>query len=194
MWFFRRRRPEAATQLPGPSFGEWALRSFASDEPVPGMTFARLEQVCSNAASLLCGAAYAEPEAARDAAPSDATLAEEASLMARRTADGFKAALADRDNAVLAWPWDHLATRLAWQATRNEATLERDLGDGLWQISALYALRHREQLQHVLSLWDQVASGVLTGAQSRRPSLERMGREALAAYRSGVVSLSAGHP
>lgn len=169
-----------------PSFGEWTLRAFTRDERVAEMTFARLEQVCSNAASLLIGAAYAEPGAAGEAAGSDGAAAD-AALLARRTADGFRAALADRQHAILAWPWDHLATKAAWDALRAERAAEGPLGDELWRVAAAYARGHRNQLQHVLTLWEQVAAGVLDGSRPR-PDLAVLGGEALSAYRRSLAA------
>jgi|GEM_PF-2098482 len=181
MRFFRRNR---ATPPPVPSFGEWTLRSFAKDEPLEGMTFAQLEQVCSKAASLLLGAAFAEPEAAREESAKFPGAVREAGLLARRTADAFRAALADRERTVLAWPWDHLATRVAWEAARDGDASPGPLGDALWRAAAAYALYQREQLQHVITLWNQVAAGV--SRSGARPDLAAMGRDALAAYRQTV--------
>lgn len=181
MRLFRRRR---SAPPPVPSFGEWTLRSFAKDEPLTEMTFARLEQACANAASLLLGAAFADPEAAREESAKHPDAANEAEVLARRTADAFRAALADRDRVVLAWPWDHLATRVAWEAARDGDAAPGPLGDALWRAAAAYALYQREQLQHVVTLWNQVAAGVSrSGAQ---PDLAVMGREALAAYRQAT--------
>jgi hypothetical protein len=149
---------------------------FADGKRLADLPFSEVERLCANAGSLLVGAAYSMPGRFELAVGRE----KDAALVARRTADGFKASLADRQNAVLAWPWDHLATTVAWEATRDGDTSEAALGRALSEIGGAYALRHREQAGAVLGLWQQVASGVHAGPQ--RPDLERMGREMLAAY------------
>jgi hypothetical protein len=147
------------------------------------MPFARLEQVCSNAGSALCGAAYAEPGALGSLLTIGQELAGEAALVAKRTGDGFKACLDDRQHTVLTWPWDHLATRVAWEASRTGDTSEETVGRRLGDIGAAYALRHREQLAVVLDLWQQVAAGAVEPVPAAEPpSLVAMGRQLLAAF------------
>lgn len=171
----KRRRPEPSRSNHG-TFGEWLLGLFADGKRLTDLPFAEVERLCSNAASLLVGAAYALPGQFERTAGRE----HEAALVARRTADGFKASLADRQNSVLAWPWDHMATAIAWQATSAGDTSEAALGQAISEIGGAYALRHREQVAAVLGLWQQVAGGVHKGPQ--RPDLARMGSEMLAAY------------
>ncbi len=182
MRWFRRGARAPGQPARQPSFGAWLLEQFAGGEPVGELPFARLERVCSNAASLVCGAAYAEPAAFERPELWGPELRTEAGVVSRRTADGFKAALADREHTVLAWPWEHMGTSLAWQATRSgEVTAER-LGERLEGLAAAYALVHRAQLEAVIDLWRQVAAAVYRGEQE--PDLPRMGSEMLAAYRA----------
>jgi len=175
-------RRKQGLPAPVPSFGPWVLRQFALGEPIAAMPFARLEQVCSNAASALCGAAFAEPGAVSGTLVIGPELAGEAALVAKRTGDGFKACLEDRQHTVLTWPWDHLATRIAWEASKTGSASDENVGLRLGDIAAAYATRHREQLAVVLDLWQQVATGVAESAQAEPPNLVRMGRQLLAAF------------
>jgi hypothetical protein len=176
---FRRARPALAED--GGTFGEWLLGLFADGKRLADLPFSEVERLCANAASLLVGAAYAVP------GHFTASVAgtRDAALVARRTADGFQASLADKQNTALAWPWDHMATTVAWGATRDGNTSEAALGRALSDLGSAYALRHREQAAAVLGLWQEVASGVRAGAP--RPDLARMGSEMLAAYQSAAV-------
>ncbi len=149
------------------------------------LPYAEVERLCANAGSLLCGAAFARPAAFAGRVPT-AEVAYEAALLARRTADGFKASLADRKNTVIAWPWDHMATHIAWQATRANDTSEDALGEVLLALGTCYATRHREQLAAVLDLWGQVARGVHRGPNE--PDLARMGEEMLSAYEAVLAA------
>lgn len=170
------KSPPKAAAIETPSFGIWVLHSFARDEPVATMPFARLEHVCANAAALVCGAVYADPGAFAAPAEDDSG---EAALVARRTADGFARALADRVHTVLAWPWDHIATRVTWQATHEGVLAEGRTGRALEHLAAAYASRHREQLAMVLGVWADVAAGLATGPT---PDLVAMGRTALGEF------------
>lgn len=172
------RRPKPTGPVARETFGAWLLGQFAGGREFDGLPFPEVERLCANAGSLLVGAAYAFP----DSFASERTLeaARDAVLIARRTADGFKASLADRDNAVIAWPWDHMATALAWDAAKAGDNSAESLGEALQATGAAYAFRHREQLTAVLELWQQVAAGVHTAAE--RPDLARMGAEMWAAY------------
>jgi hypothetical protein len=154
------------------------------------MTFARLERVCSNAGQLLCGAVFARPEAFRDTIHDSRPLLREGEVVARRTADGFRASLADRTDTVLAWPWDHMATAIAWTATRDGDLSEPALGTALTGLGAAYSLAHREQLAAVVDLWQQVAAGL--NQQGGPPDLRLMGRDMLDAYESGPALASPG--
>ena len=138
------------------------------------LPYAEVERLCANAGSLLCGAAFARPAAFAGRVPT-AEVAYEAALLARRTADGFKASLADRKNTVI-----------AWQATRANDTSEDALGEVLLALGTCYATRHREQLAAVLDLWGQVARGVHRGPNE--PDLARMGEEMLSAYEAVLAA------
>jgi len=179
-WFWRKATGPAQASESAPAFGSWLLEQFAGGEALEGLTFARLERVCSNAASLVCGAAFARPEPFRRPDILRPELRSEAGVVSRRTADGFKAALADRENTVLAWPWEHMGTSLAWSATREGSAGAAMLGPRLERLAAAYAIFYRDQLAAVLDLWEQVAAGVYRG--ERRPDLPAMGAEMLAAF------------
>jgi hypothetical protein len=177
MMLFRRRRERGVP----PSFGGWVLRHFTKGEATSGMPFARLEQVCSNVGSLLCGAAFARPEVFR-ASASGGPAAAEADVIARRTADGFKAALADRQHTIVTWPWDHLATRVAWQSTRAGTTDEENVGRQLEELGAAYALGHRDQLERVLRVWADIVAGIGATTPGSPPDLAAMGGLLLRAF------------
>lgn len=176
---FRRKTPPSDALPAAPTFGEWLIRQFTAGEPTARMSFSRLERVCSNAGLLLCAGVYSRPEAFRDFAPGS----REGGIVARRTADGFKASLADRAHTMLAWPWDHMATSVAWTASRSGDVAEPTLGAALTGIGVAYSLAYREQLAAVVELWQQVAAGLNPDAPP--PDLESMGRDMLLAYQSG---------
>lgn len=161
-------------------FGEWLLRQFSQGSPMAALPYSEVERLCANAGSLLVGAAYAAPARFHGHLMPNPELGREADLVSRRTADGFKASLADRKNAVIAWPWDHMATAVAWEATRANDTSEEALGLALLDLAGSYAMRHREQITAVLDLWQQVAAGVRQG--TGKPDLARMGIEMLDAF------------
>lgn len=163
-----------------PNFAAWLLQQFTGGRPTDEMTFSELERICASAASLLIGAAYAQPGSIAFAPSSDRS--DEAQLIARRTADGFRASLDDRQNTVIAWPWDHIATSVAWTATRSGDTSESALGERILAVALPYATRHREQLSAVLGLWQEIAGNL--HPEAPRPNLARMGEEMLAAYRT----------
>ncbi len=174
-----------------PAFGPWILRHFALGEATAEMSFPRLEKVCSNAGSALCGAVFAEPGVLASPGTPGPELLSEADLVAKRTGDGFKACLEDRQHTVLTWPWDHLATRVAWEASRTGDASEEAVGRRLGDIGAAYATVHREQLAAVLDLWRQVAAGVVeTSPAAEPPSLERMGRQLLVAFQVELAASS----
>ena len=173
------RRRSAPVPAPArPQFAEWLIRQFTNGAPTAGMPFAEVERVCANACSLLIGAAFAHPEAFEP--PDDAAATDEARLLARRTADGFKASLADRQHTVIAWPWDHVATAAAWTATRSADTSERALSGGITGVSLVYARQYRDQLSAVLDLWQQVAGNLHPDRPA--PDLTVMGSEMYAAF------------
>ncbi|HMO54789.1 MAG TPA: hypothetical protein PJ994_09820 [Tepidiformaceae bacterium] len=180
MRLFRRQAELPTPPDPRPvGFAAWLIRQFAKGTPTSELQFSELERVCSNAGSLLCGAVLARPDAFRGA-PHDLGIQREAAILSRRTADGFKASLADRKNTVLAWPWDHLATSIAWNATRSGDAGEETLGKAIFELGTAYSLFHREQLEAVVDLWAQVATGV---HHSQQPAdLARMGNDMLAAF------------
>lgn len=179
MNLFRRKPPPSDAPPAGPTFGEWLIRQFTAGEPTSRMPFSRLERACSNAGLLLCAGVYSRPQAFHDIARDS----REGNIVARRTADGFKASLADRAHTVLAWPWDHMATSVAWTASRRGDVAEPTLGAALTGIGVAYSLGHREQLAAVVALWQQVAAGLNPDAPP--PDLESMGRDMLQAYQSG---------
>jgi hypothetical protein len=180
--FGRRGAATIAAPLP---FGTWLFERVTEGVDVETLPFARLEQLCSNAASLIYGAFYADLDACRDWLTLDPETQQEAGLLARRTADGFKASLADRSNVVIAWPWDHLATRVAWQATQSEHVESGLIGERLLAVGGTYALMHREQLTAVFDLWGRVAAAA-TGAE-RAPDLAAMGLKMLEGWRAAVA-------
>lgn len=178
---FRRQPADGTPPAPGGAFAEWLLRQFAGGRPLAELPYSEVERLCANAGSLLVGAIYARPEAFEGAAAPRADLAQEAALLSRRTADGFKASLADRKNAVIAWPWDHIATKVAWEASRGQDTSEHALGVAIQGLGVAYAFRHRDQLEAVLGLWSQVAATVQTSTTAK-PDLAKMGAEMFAAF------------
>ncbi|MBA4180040.1 MAG: hypothetical protein C0506_05570 [Anaerolinea sp.] len=174
------RKPPAPARPPGPpSFGAWLVARFAGEESAAELPFAKLERACGNAGSLICGAVLARPASFGDKVRMDADTLQEAGLVAKRTANGFQASLADRDNVVLSWPWDHLATRVAWRATQRGPVSEEAVGDELLRIGATYAIAHREQLEAARGVWEEVVAGLRPGGEA---SLTRMGADMLAAY------------
>jgi hypothetical protein len=84
---------------------------------------------------------------------------------------------------VLAWPWDHIATRVAWQATREGDVSEDRLGRALEGIAVAYAASHRSQLASVFTVWTDIAAGLKRGAAGPALDLENMGRVALSEFR-----------
>lgn len=156
------------------------------------MTFAEVEQLCANAGSILCGAAYAEPDSLRATVEVSQELIDEAKVIAQRTGDGFRAALSDERNTLIAWPWDHLGTRIAWRATRQGMLEERWLGDALTAVGTVYAIGFREQLTHVLDVWQRVAAGIRSGSAQGAPDLVEMGRTMWVLYQNERVAGAAG--
>lgn len=185
---FSRKTPPSEVPGAGPSFGEWLIRQFTAGQPTADMPFSRLERVCSNAGLLLCGAVHGRPEAFLQEPPGSGNGRREGAVVARRTADGFKASLADRTNTVLAWPWDHMATSLAWKASREGDVSEASLGTALTAIGVAYSLAHTDQLTAVIDLWQQVAAQLNT--DSPAPDLRAMGRDMLTAFESGQGQLA----
>lgn len=175
------RRHHEAQPPRSRSFGAWVLHQVVQGDDTRTLPFSRVEQLCSNAASLICGAVHADPASFGPPDALDADAREEAALVARRTADGFKASLADRENAILAWPWDHIATRAAWLGSRDSRLGEDDLGRAIDRIGTAYALIHREQLGAVITLWTQVAAAV--ARTKTAPDLGYLGSEMLRAFR-----------
>lgn len=179
------RQPAASASRTGVeakgSFGRRVLEEFAHGAPLRTLDFRELERVTSRAGSIIIGAAAAGCLLG-DAGPVGFDAPGEAATLARRTADGFRAALQDRRHTVLAWPWEHLGTRLAWCAAREDGGRE-SLGPALDAIAAEYAARYPKQLAAVLDLWDRIASGLATERGTSFAPLREMGRtmfEALA--------------
>jgi hypothetical protein len=180
----RRRRAHAP-----PSFGEWVVRQFSAGERLRDMTFARLERTCTNAASIVCAAAWSDPGAAHLAVPPGGEGLADARLVASRSADGFQACLADRQHTVITWPWEHLGTRVAWLMTQAGTVAETEAGRLLLAIASSYAEIAREQLGTALGLWEQVAAGLPAGqAASVRPDLAGMARQFVAAFEQELVA------
>lgn len=183
MKWFKRESPAEVPPAPRrASFGAWVVHKFAKGRAPTEMTFAEIEQLCANAGSILCGAAYADPEALKATIEVSQELIDEAQVIAQRTGDGFRAALADEQHTLIAWPWDHLGTRIAWRATRQGMVDERWLGDALTAVATVYAIGFREQLTHVLDLWRRVAGGVRRDVEGAAPDLVEMGRTMWALY------------
>ena len=178
------RRPFRRAQLSVPPrdgwFAAWLVRQFSHGTPTAALPYDEVERLCANAGSLLVGAAYSAPARFHGHIQPSPHLGHEADLVSRRTADGFKASLADRKNAVIAWPWDHMATSIAWEASRSNDTSEETLGLALLDLAGSYATRHRDQITAVLDLWQQIAAGVHAGAD--KPDLGRMGVDMLDAF------------
>ncbi|MGE0601628.1 MAG: hypothetical protein AB7J35_19470 [Dehalococcoidia bacterium] len=185
MKFPGKKHPDPAPERDR-GFAAWLLRQFNGGRPMSEMPYAEVERVCSNAGSLLFGAAYASPEEFAGTVPVTEQLAGEAALLSRRTADGFKASLEDRKNAVIAWPWDHLATKAAWEASRANDTSEETLAATLTDIGATYAIRHRDQLTAVLDLWGQIASNVRNVEETL--DLAKLGATMLIAYKATTAA------
>lgn len=174
------RRPPVPVTPERARFAAWLLAQFAGGKSLADLPFSEVERICAKAGSIFLGAAHARPECLGD--PADETAADRsaAAVLMKRTADGFKTSLADRNNAVIAWPWDHLGTSIAWEATRAEDTSEAALAAAFSRVAASYALRHRDQLESVLDLWKQVAGALRPDAAE--PDLRKMGLEMLIAY------------
>ena len=151
-----------------------------------GVPFARLEQLCSNAGSLICGAVFERQEAFRDGLSVDVATQNEAALLARRTADGFQASLRDREHTILAWPWDHLGTRVAWQATQAESVNVESLGLALERVGATYATMHRGQLASAFELWERVVSGLTEAPKT--PGLPALGAQLFTAFEAETAA------
>jgi hypothetical protein len=182
----RRRGTAPRPSGPQPGFGSWLLEQFAAGTPVADLPFARLERACSNVASLVCGAAFVQPGPFRRPEILRPALRDEAGVVSRRTADGFRAALADREHTVLAWPWEHVGTSVAWRATRAGEVEVLALGAHVEQLAGAYAIFCREQLTAVFDLWRGVAAGVYRG--ELEPDLPQMGCDMLAAFEAGRSS------
>ncbi|MBI2764552.1 MAG: hypothetical protein HYX53_01435 [Chloroflexi bacterium] len=198
MKLLRRGNTPAATTAPPSAacFGAWVLRQFAQGRLLAELPFAELERTCANAASVIFGAAMAAPEALDLPAAHTAEAAAEARIVALRTANGFKAALDDRRHTVLAWPWEHLATRVAWQAAQAGAISEDTLGLAMQTVTAAYSRYHRDQLETVVGLWEQVVRGIRAGSGSggrtaTAPDLAAMGRQMVEAWHA--ASEGSGH-
>ena len=182
---FRSRAPVSAP--PAAAFGEWVVRRLTPEMPTATLTFAQLEQVLSNAASLICGAVYDNARAFLGRVPLDVPAQHEAMIIAKRTADGFQASLDDRDHVVLAWPWDHLATRVAWLTAQSGNMSEAPVGEALFIATVTYTLMHREQLDSVFALWAEVAAGAQrthgpAAVPAEGASLPQMGTQLFEAF------------
>lgn len=159
------------------AFAEWTLGHSAKGSDLASLDFPGLEHVLSNASLLLIGAGLAVPGTAA-VAPDDGVAARENGVViARRTADGFAAALADRVHTVIAWPWDHIGTRVAWDASKS-GDYENVAGE-LAEWSFGYVANHRAQVEEVAKLWTDVTAGVQSIGALR---LDVLGGTALQEY------------
>ena len=183
------RSRAVASAPPVSAFGEWVVRRLTPETPTAALNFAQLEQVLSNAASLICGAVYDDARAFLGRVLLDVPAQHEAMIIAKRTADGFQASLDDRDHVVLAWPWDHLATRVAWLSTRAGTTAEPSVGEALFVASVTYTLMHRQQLDSVFALWAEIAAGF---RQAHDPVPDSSARSAPGSSEGSALGSSAG--
>jgi len=171
MPLFRRSIESAETSRP--PFGEWLVTKFAGDRPLSEMTPAEIEGVCANAGSVTCAAAYARPKERLEGLALTGDLVDEAGVVARRTGDAFKAMLDDPKHAVIAWPWDHLATRIVSAATREGAAPSAaELGRALDETGTAYGIAYREQMDAVLDFWKRVTDSMETQGKPRPQDLE----------------------
>jgi hypothetical protein len=151
--------------------------------PTEALTFAEAEQVCSNAGSLLCAAAFSNPDAVGKGLEFTSEHVEEAQLIATRTGDAFQAALDDQVNTAITWPWDHLATRIVWVAQRAGESTAARLGRELHVVGTTYAVAHRDQLKHIIDSWERIAVGLPSGS-NQAPDLVAMGNKMLQAFQA----------
>lgn len=179
MWSLRRTRPRPPSAAPPLTFGAWVLRCFAGEPGVGSLDFAAAERAAANTAAALCGALFADRDALASGLPLPEDTADEAALVARRTAEGFRASLEDRVHTVITWPWEHLATRAVWEATRADTLDDDTLGLRLLQVSGVYVYAHRDQLETALGLWKQVAADLRGDAGA---DLVAMGTELFRLY------------
>jgi len=137
------------------------------------MTPVEIEGICANAGSVICAAAYARPKERLEGLALTGDLVEEAGLVARRTGDAFKAMLDDPKHAVIAWPWDHLATRIVSAATNQGTTPSASaLGRALDETGTAYGIAYREQMDAVLDFWKRVTESMETQGKPRPQDLE----------------------
>jgi len=167
-----RQQREVAPGPAGVRFAGWLVARFLPGG-TPGTSFAGLEAASSKAASLFLGAAAAGAEVLDGIAPAAPAQVAEAHTLARRTADSLRSALDDAGRSVVAWPWDHLATMVAWGQTRDGEASTGTLGEAIAVAGAAYARLHPSQLGGALDLWGLVASGLAPGGPA--PDLRRMG-------------------
>lgn len=181
------RSSTAAATGPEP-FGAWLVRAFARGEPIGELPFASLERVCSNAGSIICGAAYVGSPTLPAASSFSREVVEEATLVGERTTYAFRAATRDADHVAVSWPWDHLGTRGAWRATQaSHPPSAIALGEALLTVGTAYCLTHREQLRSALELWEQVAGGLRQESAEERPRLALMAARMLTAYEAELA-------
>lgn len=185
MRFLPARRRSPLPPSP-PGFGGWALGCFAGSTPLSELAFEKLEKHLANAASAVCGAVFADPEILAPVLPLPPARVQDAHLVARRTADGFRAALADPKNTVIVWPWEHLATLLAWRATRSGPLDQERLGEEMLETAGAYAAAHRQQLSSAFTMWTEVARGV-RAREAPPADLAALGAELHRLYRATIL-------
>lgn len=159
------------------AFADWALGHSAKGADLAALDFPGLEHLLSNTSLLLIGAGLAVPGTAAVAPDDDLVAREHGLVIAKRTADGFKAALADRVHTVLIWPWDHIGTRVAWDSSKSGdyGAVAGELAE--WSFG--YVANHRPQVDEVGKLWTDVTAGVASIGALR---LELLGGAALQEY------------
>lgn len=185
----------------GQAFGPWLVRQLAEATPPADMRLAELEQLCSNAAAVMCGAAFGDPETASTLFRGNGEARAEADLVAALVGNAFDAPLEERDpaNMVVSWPWDRMGVRAAVRAQDRGLLDEDDLGQWLMELAGAYVVTYRDQAGAALSLWEEIAARAQpepTAATESPPSLSTMGRQLLGAFQlmelAGAVEAATG--
>ena len=179
-----RRRVERRGEYP---FGPWLIHQLASGSATGEMRLAELEQLCSNAAAVMCGAAFADPDTARTLFRDNSQAQAEADLVSALVGKAFAAPLEERhpDNHVVSWPWDRMGLRAAVRAQDTGLLGEDDLGRWLMEVAGAYVVHHRDQAAAALGLWEEIAARAQPAPSADSdppPSLATMGRQLLGAF------------
>lgn len=185
----------------GQAFGPWLVRQLADGTSPADMRLAELEQLCSNAAAVMCGAAFGDPETASTLFRGNGEARAEAELVAALVGNAFDAPLEERDpeNMVVSWPWDRMGVRAAVRAQDHGLLDEDDLGQWLMEVAGAYTSNYRAQAQAALSLWEEIAARAQpepSAGSEPPPSLTTMGRQLLGAFQlmelAGTVEAATG--